>query len=314
MQHSTIEHPTCSRQTAICVCALAALLAATAAHGRSRTRYAPVISGTPTATDVAGTAYSFTPNASGPSGYALTFSISGKPSWASFNSSTGQLAGTPTTANVGSFPHIVISVRDRLASASLAPFSITVSAPTAVTPTPPAISGTPATTDIIGTTYTFTPQASAPSGDSLSFSVQNKPSWTVFSIASGTLSGTPTTADAGTYSNIVISASDGGASASLPAFSITVNQPASASGTATVTWTAPVANVDGSALTDLAGYHIHYGTSASSLTTIVDVPSPGATTYTLANLASGTWYFAASAYTTSGLESTLSNTLSKSIP
>ena len=125
--------------------------------------------------------------------------------------------------------------------------------------------------------------------------------------------GTPGTADVGTDSNIVISVSDGYTSASLAPFSINVSQPATL-GTATITWTAPVTNTDGSALTDLAGYHVHYGTSPSALSTVVDVGSPGTTTYTVGNLSSGTWYFAVTAYTTSGLESALSKTGSKSIP
>src|SRR6185437_9234722 len=134
------------------------------------------------------------------------FSISGKPAWASFSTATGKLSGTPTSANVGSFPNIVISVSDGVALASLAPFSITVSA--AVTAnSPPSISGTPSTADTAGTAYVFTPHASDADGDTLSFSVQNKPAWATFSIATGSLSGTPATADVGTYSNIIISVS-----------------------------------------------------------------------------------------------------------
>lgn len=298
------------RRAALCACAIAALFAGTSADARNRWRIKPVISGTPPVTDVAGNPYSFTPTASGPRGYTLTFSISGKPAWASFNRSNGQLSGTPAAANVGTFPNIVISVSDGVAHASLAPFTITVSAPPDTAPT---ISGTPPTSDNVGTLYSFTPKASDASGATMSFSVQNKPAWATFSIANGTLSGTPTAANVGTYSGIVISVSDGISSASLAPFSITVSQPVT-SGSATLTWTAPVTNTDGSALTDLAGYHIHYGNSPSSLTTVIDVANAGTTTYTVNNLASGTWYFAVDAYTTSGTASSLSNTGSKSIP
>jgi hypothetical protein len=310
MQHSNINHRARLGLLAIFVCVMTALLASTSVSARTRRQLRPVISGTPPTTDVAGQAYSFTPTAKGPSGYTLTFSISGKPAWASFNTATGQLAGTPTTANTGSFADIVIRVSDGVASASLAPFTIMVSAPSN---TPPTISGAPPTTDTAGTPYTFTPTASDTDGDALSFSVQNLPAWATFSIATGTLSGTPTTANVGTYSNIVISVSDGQSSASLAPFSINVTQPAT-SGTATLTWTAPTTNTNGSALTDLAGYHIYYGTSASSLTNVIDVSNPATTTYTVSSLASGTWYFAVNAYTTSGLDSALSNTGSKSIP
>jgi len=310
MQHSNITRSARKGQLLICICALAALLACTAAQARGRGKIKLIISGTPPTTDVVGQAYSFTPTASGPNGTTLTFSISGKPSWASFSSSTGQLAGTPTAA--GNFSNIVITVSDGYAHSSLSAFTITVSAP-AATSSPPTISGAPATTDVAGTAYSFTPQASDASGATLSFSVQNKPAWASFSIASGTLSGTPTTANVGTYSNIVISASDGTSSASLAPFSINVTQPP-APAAATLTWTAPTTNTDGSAVTNLAGYHIYYGTSPSALTTAIDVPNPGTTSYTVNNLTTGTWYFAVNAYTTSGEDSALSNTGSKSVP
>ena len=70
--------------------------------------------------------------------------------------------------------------------------------------------------------YRFTPAASDTDGDRLRFSITNKPSWASFDTATGELSGTPVNADAGVTSNIVISVSDGIATASLPAFSIEV--------------------------------------------------------------------------------------------
>ncbi|MBW4053569.1 MAG: hypothetical protein HIU85_19325 [Proteobacteria bacterium] len=310
MRYSNLKRPASICQLVLGACALMTLLAGGAAHARTRWWVRPVISGTPPTTDTVGQAYSFTPSASAPRRFTLTYSISGKPAWASFNGSTGQLAGTPTAANVGTFPRIVISVSDGAARASLAPFSITVSGPANAAPT---ISGAPATADTVGTPYTFTPKAGDTDGDTISFSIQNKPAWAAFSIASGSLSGTPATADAGTYSNIVISVSDGHTSASLTPFSIDVSQPA-ASATATLAWTAPTTNTNGSALTDLAGYHIHYGNSPGALSTVIDVANAGATSYVVSSLPSGTWYFAVSAYTTSGLESALSNSGSKSIP
>ena len=57
--------------------------------------------------------------------------------------------------------------------------------------------------------YNFQPKASDPDGNTLTFSIQNKPSWLVFNTTTGKLSGTPSSADVGTYSNIVISVSDG---------------------------------------------------------------------------------------------------------
>ena len=61
-------------------------------------------------------------------------------------------------------------------------------------------------------------------GDTASFSIQNAPSWASFDVTTGELTGTPLNADVGTDSDIVITVTDSaGASASLPVFSITVN-------------------------------------------------------------------------------------------
>jgi hypothetical protein len=94
----------------------------------------PTISGTPPTSAQVGAAYSFTPTAADAIGAALTFSISNKPSWATFSSSTGSLTGTPSSSGTAS--GISISVSNGTASASLPAFSITVAA--AAAPNPPA--------------------------------------------------------------------------------------------------------------------------------------------------------------------------------
>ncbi|MGH8229742.1 MAG: fibronectin type III domain-containing protein [Steroidobacteraceae bacterium] len=66
-------------------------------------------------------------------------------------------------------------------------------------------------------------------------------------------------------------------------------------------------------MTDLAGYSIHYSTSASSLSNTINVQDPGTTTYIVTNLGAGTWYFAISAYTNTGIDSEMSNVGSKTI-
>jgi hypothetical protein len=162
-----------------------------------------------------------------------------------------------------------------------------------------------------GTAYNFTPSASDANGDKLTFSIAGKPAWAAFNAATGTLSGTPAYADAGVYSNIVIAVSDGKASTSLRAFSLTVNQVAT--GRATISWIPPTTNTDGSALTNLAGYHVSYGTSATALTTVSNVTNPSVSNTLIDNLAPGTWYFAVSAYTSTGVESAISTTVSKTI-
>jgi hypothetical protein len=62
----------------------------------------------------------------------------------------------------------------------------------------PLISGTPPTTVALGITYAFTPIASDPDGDPISFSIRNKPAWADFAPATGRITGTPRAADVGT--------------------------------------------------------------------------------------------------------------------
>ncbi len=296
-----------ARQLTFCACLLLTLAAY--AHVRRHPPSSLSISGTPATSDQAGQPYSFVPVTSGERGRTLTYSITAKPSWASFNAATGQLSGTPAATLSGTYPGITIAVTDGAATASLAPFSITVSAPPSAAPT---ISGTPATSVAAGSAYSFTPVASVSSGAALTFSIQNLPGWAAFNAATGNLSGTPGTGAAGTYSGIVISASAGSASVSLPAFAITVTQ--SSTGSATLSWTQPMVNTNGSTLTDLAGYRIYYGTSAGNLSQVIQLPGTALTTYVISNLSSATWYFGMTAYDSAGLESALSNLGSKSIP
>ena len=86
----------------------------------------------------------------------------------------------------------------------------------------PTITGSARTSISVNSTYTFTPDATDPDNDTLAFQIQNKPRWATFNTVKGTLSGTPGIADSARYPNIVISVNDGRATASLKAFSITV--------------------------------------------------------------------------------------------
>ena len=133
--------------------------------------------------------------------------------------------------------------------------------------------------------------------------------------ATGQLSGAPTTGDEGTTSNILISVSDGTTTTVLPAFNVTVM--AAADGTASISWTPPTTNEDGSVLDDLAGYKLYYGTTSDTTTadytSVINVPS-GVATYLIENFAPATYYFAVTAYDFSGNESVLSGEANKIIP
>ena len=269
----------------------------------------PSISGSPLTTATVGGAYAFRPKASDPEGKTLKFSISNKPAWTSFSTSTGRLSGTPSSSVVNkTFSNIVIRVSDGTSTRSLPSFAITVKSATNGAPT---ISGTPSTSATVNAAYSFQPSASDPNGQALTFSIANKPSWASFSTSTGRLSGTPSSASVGSYAGIAISVSDGSNKKSLPGFTLTVRQ--AQLGSASLSWTAPKQNVDGTSLTNLKGYRIHYGMSSNSLNQTVEIPSPGITTALIEGLSAGTWYFALKAYNSSNLESSLSNVASKTI-
>jgi len=235
-------------------------------------------------------------------------SITNAPSWATFSTTTGRLQGTPTSSNVGTFSNIVIKVSDGQATAQLPAFSIAVGG---AANRPPVISGAPLTSVVQGTGYSFQPTASDPDGNPLTFSITNAPSWATFNTTTGRLQGTPTAANVGTYSNIVIKVSDGTASASLSAFNITVV--AVAGGSATLTWTPPTMNTNGTPLTNLSGYRVYWGTAAGNYPNGVTLNNPGLTSYVVGNLAPGTYYFVVTALSSAGVESQFSNTASKTI-
>jgi len=181
---------------------------------------APVISGVAATSVYEDSAYLFTPSYSdADSADTLSFSIVNKPAWASFSLTDGTLSGTPNNDELGVTTGIVISVFDGQLTSSLAPFDIEVLNSNDA----PTLSGTPSTSVKEGESYSFTPIATDDDvNDNLEFSIVNKPTWATFSSVDGTLSGTPTNADVGITTGIIITVSDGTVSIPMGAFNITV--------------------------------------------------------------------------------------------
>jgi hypothetical protein len=267
----------------------------------------PTISGTPKTTFGVNGWYSFQPTASDPAVAASTlrFSILNKPAWAKFSVYTGRLEGVPTT--VGAWSNIRISVRSSTGTASLPVFALQI----VTTNQPPTISGAPATSVVVGNSYAFRPTGRDPEGRPLTWSISARPGWATFSTASGALTGTPNATHVGTYSNIVISVSDGVTRRSLPAFNIAVNDSGTATGSATLSWTPPTRNTNNTTLSNLAGYRIYYGTSPTSLTRTVQLSNAGLSRYVVSSLGPATWYFSIRAYSSTGAESANSTVVSK---
>ncbi|MEO1202682.1 MAG: putative Ig domain-containing protein [Pseudomonadota bacterium] len=179
----------------------------------------PSISGTPPTEVMVDAVFSFTPVASDADGDRLAFEIVNRPPWAQFSEAAGTLVGRPGAGDVGRYEGVVITATDGLSSVSLPPFSVTV---LAAGNSPPSIAGSPSTQIAVGADFSFTPSASDPDGDTLSFDIVNRPAWIQFSEFAGTISGTPNMGDVGRYDNITISVSDGVSSASLGPFSVEV--------------------------------------------------------------------------------------------
>jgi hypothetical protein len=169
--------------------------------------------------------------------------------------------------------------------------------------TAPQISGVAPTTAKVGALYSFQPSATDSDNAPLTFAISGAPQWATFSPATGRLSGTPTSADVGTTPNIVVQVSNGQSAAALAPFAITVAAAGSSGGSANLSWVAPTENTDGSVLTDLGGYVIHYGTTSKNYTTSITVANPSLTRYVVEDLPAGTYYFSMTSTATNGAQS-----------
>jgi len=107
---------------------------------------------------------------------------------------------------------------------------------------------------------------------------------------------------------VIISACGGGGGGGG---SLTVNQVGL--GSATLSWTPPTQNTDGSPLTDLAGYKIYYGNEPGNYQTTIQIDNPGITIYVVEHLTPNTYYFVSTAINSSGVESDFSNEASKQV-
>ena len=214
-----------------------------------------------------------------------------------------------------------------LASAA---FAMSIASVTHATTTIEGV-GSPPTSVQVDRYYGFQTWATDTDGRAVTYSIKNKPSWATFDTTYGHLYGTPPTSAAGTYPGIVISASDGVSQASLSPFTIIVQGTGGSTsgggtttppsgggstsggpGSATVSWHPPTTNTNGSVINNLAGYTIYYGTSASNYSS-VKVANPGLTSYTISNLAAGSYSFAVVAYNAAGMTSNYSAVATKTI-
>lgn len=130
---------------------------------------------------------------------------------------------------------------------------------------------------------------------------------------SGSTAQSPTTTGSSTASQGTTTGSSGTAAGSAGSGSSTGSPPTATVGTVTLNWTPPTENVSGTALTNLAGYRIHYGTASGAYTQSVTVSNPGLATYVVTGLSPGKYYFSLTAYNSNGTESPLSSEVSATV-
>ena len=86
-------------------------------------------------------------------------------------------------------------------------------------------------------------------------------------------------------------------------------------GSASISWTAPVARADGSplSLAEIEGYRVYYGESEGDYPNRIDVSDGTAVELTLSELPPGTHYFVMTTYDNAGRESVFSPVIIKTI-
>lgn len=110
-------------------------------------------------------------------------------------------------------------------------------------------------------------------------------------------------------------ASNSAASGNAVAGSVGATSAASTDKSTTLSWSAPTRNSDGSHITNLAGYTLHYGTASQDYTGSIEITNPTATSYVISGSAfpPGTYYFAISDYNAEQVSSSFSGEVSVTV-
>lgn len=157
------------------------------------------------ATVYAGETVNISPAVQGGDDYDISYLITNKPAWMTFDGATGELSGTPTEDNVGDYNGIYMTAKDPAFTFALPTFSFTV--------LEKAVGEFAFVDDFPAKTYvnehfTYTPQLLNKPAADIAFSVKNLPEGFNFDIETGRICGTPEST--GLYENIIIIANAGG--------------------------------------------------------------------------------------------------------
>jgi cyclophilin family peptidyl-prolyl cis-trans isomerase len=221
-------------------------------------------SSVPTTTGLLGTAYSFTSAASGFPAPTFSVPANALPTGLTLNPTTGEISGTPSATGVFSG---TLTASNGIGSNATQAFTITIHQ------VPVFTNGPPPSPAVVGTAYHFAYTASGFPVPTFSSTGTLPPGLSLSS--AGVISGTPTTA--GTYPNIVVTASNGIGTAPTQTISITVHR------LPTITSSAPSAGVLG-----IAYSHSFTATGSPAPTFSTAVPLPPGLTLSPAGVLSGT--------------------------
>jgi hypothetical protein len=141
------------------------------------------------------------------------------------------------------------------------------------------------------------------------------------STTTGTTGGTTTDSSGGSTGSTDTTGSTGGTTGSTGGTTGSTGgtsggSTGTATGSFTVSWTAPAARSDGTPLTlsSIGGYRIYYGTQRGNYPSSMGITNGSASSATVNNLSSGTYYLVMTTYDSLGLESRYSGEVVKNVP
>jgi hypothetical protein len=119
-------------------------------------------------------------------------------------------------------------------------------------------------------------------------------------------------ADSAATLRVTYAQTGGGGSINMQAAALagtaTTTSTLTAPASTTLSWQPPVLNLDGTPLTNLAGFKVYWGTTQGTYPYLARVATG---THTVTGLGAGTWYFVVTALNSDGAESAYSNVWSK---
>lgn len=180
---------------------------------------APTITSTPPTSVTVGSNFSYAITATGTP--TPTLSVAGNPAWLTLVGNT--LSGVAPAASIGTVGPITITASNGFGTNAVQTFSFTVDG------TPPTITSLPITSVVVGNVYNYT--ITFIGNPTPTITVTGLPAWATFNAGTNTISGTPTSTDAGTSSTVTITATNGVSPNATQVFNLQVSTLGTGGGT-----------------------------------------------------------------------------------